>query len=104
MRCVQISRSMLRLLSSRVLQDTLLAQPIGLKSLLEKTDDADDKSEARPANAKALRLKAGQTLPGGSRSALRLAQGALGKEPVGPLRWFERRKLGVDKTPLWTQS
>ncbi|OCH95819.1 mitochondrial ribosomal protein L17 [Obba rivulosa] len=84
--------------------DTLLAQPIGLKMLLQEKEEQRSKAEAPLTNAKALRLKAGQTLPGGARSALRLAQGALGKEPAGRLRWFERRKLGVDKTPLWTQA
>ncbi len=51
-----------------------------------------------------LRLKAGQTLPGGSRSTLHLAQGALGTETPGRWRsrFLERGKLGVDKI-VWDQ-
>jgi len=81
--------------------DTLLAKPLASKKTVEKTEESD---ETPYTGLKALRLKAGQTLPGGTRSTLRLAQGALGKDPVGRLRWFERRKLGVDKTAVWDQT
>ncbi|KAH9950486.1 mitochondrial ribosomal protein L17 [Amylocystis lapponica] len=82
--------------------DTLLARPLALKSIVQK--DAEKSDDTPIASAKALRLKAGQTLPGGVQSTLRLAQAALGKEPSSRPRWFERRKLGVDKSAIWSQS
>ena len=63
----------------------------------------ETKDETPLVGPKALRLRAGQTLPGGTRSTLHLAQGALGKEPSSRLRWFERRRLGVDKSTVWEQ-
>ncbi|OBZ79604.1 50S ribosomal protein L17 [Grifola frondosa] len=56
--------------------DALLARPIALK---EAVEDKVDK-EKGATEFESLRLKAGQTVPGGMRSTLRLAQGALGKE------------------------
>ncbi|KAF9822056.1 hypothetical protein IEO21_00050 [Rhodonia placenta] len=82
--------------------DTLLARPLASKEAVEK--DANDGDETPYAGLKSLRLKAGQTLPGGARSALSLAQGALGKEVSGRPRWFERRKLGIDKATIWDQA
>ncbi|CCM05159.1 uncharacterized protein FIBRA_07368 [Fibroporia radiculosa] len=80
--------------------DTLLA-----KSLSAMNKEAEKESDDTPyAGLKGLRLKAGQTLPGGARSALHIAQGVLGKEPTGRLRWFERRRLGVDKTDIWERA
>ncbi|KAH8102444.1 mitochondrial ribosomal protein L17 [Cristinia sonorae] len=80
--------------------DTLLAQPVAIKYLKEKhSEESDD--DTRPLSANSLKLRAGQTLPGSSRSTMALAQGALGKAHLGRLRWTERRKLGVDRTPLW---
>lgn len=74
-------------------QDTLIAQPLALKTMIE----AKEANENAPlVGPKALRLKAGQKVPGWSRSALHIAQGALGKEASSSSRWFERRKLGVD--------
>ncbi|KAI0936549.1 hypothetical protein AcV5_004654 [Taiwanofungus camphoratus] len=81
--------------------DTLLAQPLAAKELVEKDSGKTEPSSLSGLNA--LRLKAGQTVPGGSRSTLHLAQGALGREPSGRPRWFERRKLGIDKTAIWDQ-
>lgn len=82
-------------------QDTLLAQPLAAKELVGKDSGKTEPSSLSGLNA--LRLKAGQTVPGGSRSTLHLAQGALGREPSGRPRWFERRKLGIDKTAIWDQ-
>jgi len=82
--------------------DTLLAQPLALKSIIQ--DNVEESDDTPLGSTKFLRLKAGQTLPGGLRSTLRLSQGALGKEPSSRPRWFERRKLGIDKTSLWTQT
>lgn len=45
------------------------------------------------------RLKAGQTLPGGTRSTLNIAQGALARL-TGPA-WVTRRKLGIDRSSAW---
>ena len=83
-------------------QDTLLAQPLALKQLLEaNSEKAEAKADTPLVGPKALRLRAGQTLPGGNQSTLRIAQGALGKEPSSRPRWFERRKLGVDNSVGW---
>ncbi|KAI0756621.1 mitochondrial ribosomal protein L17 [Daedaleopsis nitida] len=76
--------------------DTLLAQPLAMKEIVAA------KQEKR-ATFESLRLKAGQTVPGGVRSTLHLAQGSLGKEHTGRSRWFGRQKLGVDKTSVWNQ-
>ncbi|KAI0778567.1 mitochondrial ribosomal protein L17 [Trametes elegans] len=79
--------------------DTLLAQPLALKEIAA----AKQEKKERAANFAGIRLKAGQTLPGGVRSTLHLAQGALGKENPGRWRWFTRRKLGVDKSSVWNE-
>ncbi|TFY58063.1 hypothetical protein EVJ58_g6644 [Rhodofomes roseus] len=89
--------------------DTLLAKPMAPKDVLEKSsknalEEASEQTAETPyASLKSMRLRAGQTVPGGVRSALNLAQGDLGKTWMtgGRLRYLERRKLGVDKTPLW---
>lgn len=81
--------------------DTLLAQPLAMKRVAQEQQDQDP--DAPLASLKYLKLKAGQTMPGGVMSTLRLAQGALGKEAPAKPRWFERRKLGVDKTDLWAR-
>ena len=48
--------------------------------------------------------EAGHTLPGTGRSALSIAQGALGKVPSYRWRWGARQKLGLDKTSAaWAQ-
>ncbi|GJE87603.1 50S ribosomal protein L17 [Phanerochaete sordida] len=78
--------------------DTLIAQPIAMKERAQAEDEEDP--ETPLAGRKALRLKAGQALPGTGLSAMRLAQGALGKEPEGR-SWFGRRKLGIDTTAVW---
>ncbi|KAI8981285.1 mitochondrial ribosomal protein L17 [Trametes punicea] len=80
--------------------DTLLAQPLALKEIAAANQE---KKKAAAAAFAGIRLRAGQTLPGGARSTLHLAQGALGKENPGRWRWFTRRKLGVDNSSVWNQ-
>ncbi|KAI0348490.1 mitochondrial ribosomal protein L17 [Trametopsis cervina] len=78
--------------------DTLLAQPVALKQLAELKAEKD--AERKAAGLKVASLKAGQTLPGGTRSTLSLVQGALGKTLSGPA-WYTRRKLGIDRSTVW---
>ncbi|KAM5530791.1 hypothetical protein V8D89_015532 [Ganoderma adspersum] len=84
--------------------DTLLARPLALKEMIAAKQEQKDKKVKGATTFDSLRLKAGQTLPGGSRSTLHLAQGALGKETSGRwrFRFTEREKLGVDKI-VWDQ-
>ena len=86
------------------MQDTLLARPLALKEMIAAKQEQKAKKIKSAATFDSLRLKAGQTLPGGSRSTLHLAQGALGKETPGrwQFRFLEREKLGVDKI-VWDQ-
>ncbi|KAL7285195.1 hypothetical protein ACG7TL_000288 [Trametes sanguinea] len=79
--------------------DTLLAQPLALKEIAAAKQEKKNKA----ASFAGIRLRAGQTLPGGVRSTLHLAQGALGKENPGRWQWFTRRKLGVDKSSVWNE-
>lgn len=72
-----------------------MAKPLAVKSLTE-----GDSLVVKP---KKYRLKAGQKLPGSVQSSLRLAQGALGKEAPTKPRWFERRKLGIDRSEVWSR-
>ncbi|THH06613.1 hypothetical protein EW146_g9558 [Bondarzewia mesenterica] len=84
--------------------DMLLAKPVAMKSLRDQVAKADAEEDQKYfRDIKALKLKAGETLPGNNQSALRLAQGALGWTPGRKLRWFERRKLGVDRSLDWSQ-
>lgn len=84
-------------------QDTLLAQPLALKTLVmeESEEKKDDKHTIVSPNS--LKLKAGQTVPGGAQNTLRIAAAALGKDRRGPKWLMERRKLGVNKdfSNLW---
>ncbi|KAI0639785.1 mitochondrial ribosomal protein L17 [Trametes polyzona] len=79
--------------------DTLLAQPLALKEIAAAKQEKKDKAAAFAG----IRLKAGQTLPGGVRSTLHLAQGALGRDNSGRWSWLPRRKLGVDKSAVWNE-
>jgi len=81
--------------------DTLLAKPLAMKQVAPESQE--ENPDAPLASLKYLKLKAGQTMPGGVMSTLRIAQGALGKEPPAKPRWFERRKLGLDRTDVWTR-
>ncbi|TFY83584.1 hypothetical protein EWM64_g413 [Hericium alpestre] len=84
--------------------DTLLAKPLALKSLRQPSSPEPTEPEQEYfRDIKDLKLKAGESVPGSTRSALSLAQGALGRTPGRKLRWFERRKLGVDRPLDWSQ-
>jgi len=84
--------------------DTLLAKPLAIKSLREQVEKEDAEADQKYfRDIKDLKLKAGEAVPGGTRSALRLAQGDLGWTPGRKMRWFERRKLGVDRSLDWQQ-
>ncbi|KAA1468187.1 mitochondrial ribosomal protein L17 [Dentipellis sp. KUC8613] len=83
--------------------DTLLAKPLAVKSLRENAGKEKDEPEQYFRHIKDIKVKAGEAVPGSSGSALRLAQGALGWTPGRRLRWFERRKLGVDRSITWEQ-
>ncbi|KAI0067740.1 mitochondrial ribosomal protein L17 [Artomyces pyxidatus] len=84
--------------------DGLLAKPLAVKSLREKLErDSADEQQEYFRDIKDLKLKAGETVPGGTQSALRTAQGDLGWTPGRRVRWFERRKLGVDRSLTWEQ-
>ncbi|KZT05956.1 mitochondrial ribosomal protein L17 [Laetiporus sulphureus 93-53] len=85
--------------------DTLLAQPLAEQISKEKAEKKEEKGRDGPSYPRVdgLRLKAGQTVPGGWGSTLRRSQGALAKVPLGRPRWFESRKLGVDRTDVWTR-
>lgn len=50
---------------------------------------------------KDYKLKAGETVPGAAGSVLRRAKGDLGWAPGRKVRWFERRKLGIDRPLTW---
>ncbi|KAI0652253.1 mitochondrial ribosomal protein L17 [Trametes meyenii] len=79
--------------------DTLLAQPLVLKEIVTAKQEKKDRAAAFAG----IRLKAGQTLPGGVRSTLHLAQGALGRDRPGRGRSFTRQKFGIDNTSVWNQ-
>ncbi|KAI0080094.1 mitochondrial ribosomal protein L17 [Panus rudis PR-1116 ss-1] len=83
--------------------DTLLAKPVAIKQLMDNNEGREEDADKPLVGPNALKPKAGQTLPGGVQSTLRLAQGALGKDAPTRPRWFERRKLGIDRTSLWSQ-
>ena len=78
----------------------MLAQPLALKEIVAS------RQEEKKGNApdfQSLRLKAGQTLPGGVKSTLHLARGALGRETPASRQWGARQRLGLDKTSVWDQ-
>lgn len=84
--------------------DTLLAKPVAVQALREKVEKEDaDADQLYFRDIKDLKLKAGETTPGNTGSALGLAQGHLGWTPGRKLRWFERRKLGFQRSVDWSQ-
>jgi large subunit ribosomal protein L17 len=86
------------------LQDTLLARPVAIKALREHSEkEAGEAEQQYFRSIKDYKLKAGETVPGAAGSALRRAQGDLGWAPGRKLRWFERRKLGIDRPLTWEQ-
>lgn len=85
-------------------QDTLLARPLAVKALREHSEKESAESDQQYfRNIKDYKLKAGETVPGAAGSALRRAQGDLGWVPGRKVRWFERRKLGIDRPLTWEQ-
>jgi len=84
--------------------DTLLARPLAVKTLREHSEKESAESDQQYFRSiKDFKLKAGETVPGAAGSALRRAQGGLGWTPGRKVRWFERRKLGVDRPLTWEQ-
>jgi len=84
--------------------DTLLARPVAVKALREHSEKESAESDQQYFRSiKDFKLKAGETVPGAAGSALRRAQGDLGWAPGRKMRWFERRKLGIDQPLTWDQ-
>ncbi|KAN0125316.1 Ribosomal protein L17 [Lactarius tabidus] len=84
--------------------DTLLARPVAVKTLREHSEKESAESDQQYfRNIKDFKLKAGETVPGATGSALRRAQGDLGWAPGRKVRWFKRRKLGIDRPLTWEQ-
>jgi len=87
--------------------DTLLARPVAVKALRERSEKRESGSGESDQeyfrSIKDYKLKAGETVPGASGSALRRAQADLGWVPGRKVRWFERRKLGIDRPLTWEQ-
>ncbi|KAI0266661.1 mitochondrial ribosomal protein L17 [Gloeopeniophorella convolvens] len=84
--------------------DTLLARPVAVKALRERAEKEAAEAEQDQAyfrSIKDYKLKAGETVPGAAGSALRRAQGDLGWTPGRRERWFDRRKLGIDRPLSW---
>ena len=85
-------------------QDTLLARPVAVKAIREHSEKESAESEQQYFRSiKDFKLKAGETVPGATGSALRRAQGDLGWAPGRKMRWFERRKLGIDRPLTWEE-
>jgi len=84
--------------------DTLLARPVAVKALRERSEKESAESDQQYFRSiKDFKLKAGETVPGAAGSAWRRAQGDLGWTPGQKVRWFERRKLGIDRPLTWEQ-
>jgi len=92
--------------------DTLLARPVAIKTLREQHSERErkesgagesDQQQEYFRSIKDYKLKAGETVPGAAGSALRRAQADLGWVPGRKTRWFERRKLGIDRPLTWEQ-
>jgi ribosomal protein L17 len=84
--------------------DTLLARPVAVKTIREHSEKESAESDQQYFRSiKDFKLKAGETVPGATGSALRRAQGDLGWAPGRKVRWFKRRKLGIDRPLTWEQ-
>jgi len=86
--------------------DTILAKPVALKDIatakeVKANKDKPDDEKVIGLSLKALKRKAGETVPGGQKSPLELAQGSLGEQLTNKSSWAERRKLGIDRTQFW---
>jgi large subunit ribosomal protein L17 len=92
--------------SHRSIKETILAKPVAHKEIQNnkqvKTEKPDD-DKVVGLTLKNLKRKAGETMPGGRRSPLHLAQGVLGKELSKTSSWFDRRKLGIDRSEFWSR-
>ena len=84
-------------------QDTLLAQPLALKEMVAAKQEQKDQKVKGATTFENLRLRAGQTVPGGLRSTLHLAQGELGRDKPRGWYLFGRQKLGVDNSSVWNR-
>jgi large subunit ribosomal protein L17 len=77
---------------------------MAVKALREHSEKESAESDQQYFRSiKDYKLKAGETVPGAAGSALRRAQGDLGWTPGQKMRWFERRKLGIDRPLTWEQ-
>lgn len=77
---------------------------MAVKALREHSEKESEESDQQYFRSiKDYKLKAGETVPGATGSALRRAQGDLGWAPGRKMRWFERRKLGIDRPLTWEQ-
>jgi ribosomal protein L17 len=84
--------------------DTLLSRPVAVKAIREHSEKESEESDQQYFRSiKDYKLKAGETVPGATGSALRRAQADLGWAPGRKMRWFERRKLGIDRPLTWEQ-
>jgi len=83
--------------------ETLLAKPVAHKEIQNNKQAKTDDSKVVGLTLKNLKRKAGETMPGGRRSPLHLAQGVLGKELLKTSSWFDRRKLGIDRSEFWSR-
>jgi len=86
--------------------ETILAKPVAHKEVVKNKEAKSEKTEDDKVvglTLKNLKRKAGETMPGGKRSPLHLAQGALGKELTKTSSWFDRRKLGIDRSDFWSR-
>jgi len=84
--------------------ETVLAKPVAQKEVAQSNASKEGKSDDQKVvglSLKALKLKAGETLPGGRKSPLHLAQGTLGQQLSKKTPWYERRKLGIDRSQFW---
>jgi hypothetical protein len=95
-----------------LVKDTLLARPVAVKALREHSERERERERESGSgesdqeyfrSIKDYKLKAGETVPGAAGSALRRAQADLGWVPGRNVRWFERRKLGIDRPLTWEQ-
>lgn len=80
---------------------------MSIKTLRESADkeaaDAAGENQTYFRSLKDMKMNVGDRAPGQTRSALTLAKAGLGWQPGRKVRWFERRKLGVEKPLDWTQ-
>jgi len=86
--------------------ETLLAKPVASRRIIAENETKKDKDKANDnkiigISLKALNRKAGERMPGEHKSPLQLARGSLGRQPSNS--WWDRRKLGIDRSEFWTR-